>query len=265
MRVKFLSMMVCLWVLGGALQAQEAVPASDEAAAVVETQSDAQAFAEAGKFHFGDDPTAWVMIGLFLLALAVVIERTIILRRNKGNNAELVRILAEKLAPGTNPNIDQLSEEVSSKEYGVEGRVAGITLKGWPYGEDAMREYSEAAIIAEQRNLEKRLVVLSTLGVNVPFIGLLGTVLGIMKAFRDLAMLGDSGPAVIMKGISEALIATAMGLGVALPVVFAYNALNRIVRTKISSAQEIATLLRAMRISREAQEHKTPQEVSYGS
>ncbi|MCE9500034.1 MAG: MotA/TolQ/ExbB proton channel family protein [Leptospira sp.] len=59
-----------------------------------------------------------------------------------------------------------------------------------------MKEYSDASLKAERRFLEKRLVVLSTLGNNTPFIGLLGTVLGIMKAFRDLAAMGDSGPAV---------------------------------------------------------------------
>lgn len=231
------------------LMAQETTTTNLETMQVAQ-ESETLAFAEAGKFRLGEDPTAWVMLTLFVLALAVVIERAIILRKNKGKNAELVQILAEKLAPGNNPDIHKLSEEVSAKQYGVEGRVAGVTLKGWPYGEEAMKEYSDAAIIAEQRNLEKRLVILSTLGNNVPFIGLLGTVLGIMKAFRDLAIMGDSGPAVIMKGISEALVATAMGLGVAIPVVLAYNALSKIVRTRISNAQEIATLLRAMRLSR---------------
>jgi biopolymer transport protein ExbB len=113
-----------------------------------------------------------------------------------------------------------------------------------------MKEYAESALIAERRGLEKRLVILSTLGNNTPFIGLLGTVLGIMKAFRDLAEMGDSGPAVVMRGISEALIATAMGLGVAIPVVIAYNALSRVVQDKISQSEEICTLLRAIRLNK---------------
>lgn len=227
-----------------------AAPVAEQAPVEVETETNP--LAEAGGLHFGEDPTVWVMIFLFILALAVTIERMVVLRKNRGNNAELVKLLADKLAPGNKPDIARLAEDVSVKQYGVEGRVAGVTLKGWPYGEQAMREYSEAAIIAEQRNLDKRLVILSTLGNNVPFIGLLGTVLGIMKAFRDLAMMGDGGPAVVMKGISEALIATAMGLGVAIPVVLAFNALNKAVKTKIANAQEIATLLRAMRLSRES-------------
>ncbi len=240
-----------LLMVGSMLFAQEAsAPAAEQAP--VEVESETSALAEAGALHFGEDPTVWVMIFLFIVALAVTIERVVVLRKNRGNNAELVKLLADKLAPGNNPDVTRLAEDVSVKEYGVEGRVAGVTLKGWPYGEHAMKEYSEAAIIAEQRNLDKRLVILSTLGNNVPFIGLLGTVLGIMKAFRDLAMMGDGGPAVVMKGISEALIATAMGLGVAIPVVLAFNALNKAVRTKIANAQEIATLLRAMRLSREA-------------
>ncbi len=71
--------------------------------------------------------------------------------------------------------------------------------------------------------LEKRLGILATFGNNAPFIGLFGTVLGIIKAFHDLANTSDFGIKVVMSGISEALVATAMGLFVAIPSVIAYN------------------------------------------
>jgi len=203
---------------------------------------------EAGKFHFGSDPTVWIMILIFNLALFVVIEKIYILKKNRGDNARLVTLLTEKLHSGANPT--DLATEAAAIEFGMEGRVASATLKGWAFGEHAMQEYTEASLIAERRSLEKRLVILSTLGNNTPFIGLLGTVLGIMKAFRDLAEMGDSGPSVVMRGISEALIATAMGLAVAIPVVIAYNALSRIIKDKLSQAEEIATLLRAIKLSK---------------
>ena len=203
---------------------------------------------EAGKFHFGSDPTVWVMILIFNLALFVVIEKIYLLKKNRGDNARLVMLLTEKLHSGVNPT--ELAGEAAATEFGMEGRVASATLKGWAFGEHAMQEYTEASLIAERRSFEKRLVILSTLGNNTPFIGLLGTVLGIMKAFRDLADMGDSGPSVVMRGISEALIATAMGLAVAIPVVIAYNALSRIIKDKLSQAEEIATLLRAMKLSK---------------
>ncbi len=210
-------------------------------------QNPNSAMSEAGKVHFGEDPTIWILVLLFNLALAVTIERVWVIQKNKSNNSELVKLLNEKLA--SNPtDITELDENVK-KNFGMEGRVASVALKGWKSGEDTMKEYSSSALMAEKRNLEKRLVVLSTLGNNTPFIGLLGTVLGIMKAFRDLAAMGDSGPAVVMKGISEALVATAAGLAVAIPCVIAYNALSKIVKDKLSCAEEISSILLALRLS----------------
>lgn len=243
--------------LGQLLFAQESGPSattteqtSTEAPAAENPESDTAYLAEAGKFHLGDDPAIWIMFILFILAVAVTIERSWVLYKNKGNNAELVSILAEEL--DKNPqDTKALEEKVIDARFGLEGRVAGKTLKGWNYGEHTMNEYSQTSLIAERRFLEKRLVILSTLGNNVPFIGLLGTVMGIMKAFRDLALSGDGGPSVVMKGISEALIATAMGLGVAIPVVIAFNALNKFVQDKLSSAEEITTLMRAIRLSKD--------------
>ncbi len=206
-----------------------------------------ETFAEAGRWRFGSDPTVWVMIFLFNLSLFVVLERIYVLRKAQGDTAGLVTYLTESLYKGINP--PDIAKEAAEKKFGLEGKVAASALKGWEKGEHAMREYAEAALIAERRSLEKRLVILSTLGNNTPFIGLLGTVLGIMKAFRDMAEMGDSGPAVVMRGISEALIATAMGLAVAIPVVIAFNALSRAVQEKLSQAEEVSTLLRAIRLN----------------
>jgi len=229
--------------------ASENVPASEQNAGIEKDQPAENAhLAEAGQFKLTWDWSQVLLLGLGLLALAVAIERSYVLHKNKGNNAELVRILAEKLA--TNPTkVDDLAEEIATKEFGLEGRVAAVTLRGWTGGDEAMEEYAQSAIIAEKRTLDRRLVILSTLGNNTPFIGLLGTVLGIMRAFRDLATMGDAGPAVVMKGISEALIATAFGLGVAIPCVIAFNLLGKTVKDRISFAEEIVSLIRAMRIS----------------
>lgn len=71
--------------------------------------------------------------------------------------------------------------------------------------------------------LDKRLGVLATFGNNAPFIGLFGTVLGVIKAFNDLGTSSQFGVRVVMEGISQALVSTAMGLFVAIPSVIAYN------------------------------------------
>lgn len=79
--------------------------------------------------------------------------------------------------------------------------------------------------------LEKRLGILATFGNNAPFIGLFGTVLGVIKAFHSLGTSTEFGVRVVMTGISEALVATAMGLFVAIPSVIAYNYFVRKIKT----------------------------------
>ena len=80
---------------------------------------------------------------------------------------------------------------------------------------------------------------LGTLGNNAPFIGLFGTVLGIIKAFNDLAFNPEGGPSVVMSGISEALVATAVGLFVAIPAVIMFNTYNRKVKAHMSNIESI--------------------------
>ena len=203
------------------------------------------------KFHIGDDPTVIVLIAMFILAIGVTIDRILVLQKDKGNNVELADMLIGYLKdmPG---NVEPLIEKINQGRYGMEGRVILKTLTGWKHGDKSMAEFAEAALIAERRKLEKRIVVLSTLGNNTPFIGLLGTVLGIMKAFRDLALMGDAGPAVVMKGISEALIATAFGLGVAIPCVIANNSLSKIIKTKVSNAEEMIRMVSGFRLAKDA-------------
>lgn len=258
MRIRFL-VLAAIFALSGSyflyaqakgVAAPASVPTAPPAASTTEQppMPGSSMLAEAGRWHFGSDPTVWVMIFIFNLALFVVLERVYVLRKVRGDSAGLVQYLTESLYRGD--SVDAIAGTAAEAKYGLEGRIAAQSLKGWEKGEHAMKEYAETALIAERRNLEKRLVILSTLGNNTPFIGLLGTVLGIMKAFRDLAEMGDSGPAVVMRGISEALIATAMGLGVAIPIVIAYNALSRAVQDKISQAEEVCTLIRAIRLNK---------------
>jgi biopolymer transport protein ExbB len=91
----------------------------------------------------------------------------------------------------------------------------------------------------------RNLAFLGTLGNNAPFIGLFGTVLGIIKAFHDLAGNQAGGVAVVMAGISEALVATAVGLLVAIPAVVGFNTFNRRVRKAIANVDSLAHVVLA--------------------
>ncbi len=93
----------------------------------------------------------------------------------------------------------------------------------------------------EKLKLERYLSILGTLGNTAPFIGLFGTVIGIIKAFRDLAAAGGGGPSVVAKGIAEALVATAGGLVVAIPAVIIYNYFTRRLKT-VTVEMEVASM-----------------------
>jgi biopolymer transport protein ExbB len=227
-----------------------ATPAAAAEAAPLgaEGNKEAAAFAEAGSLNIFEskDPAIWILMLLFLVALAIGAERLWVLLHTRSANAELVRLVTERLSqnPATG---EELAKEVSDPKFGVEGRIAAVTLKGWQHDEETLQSYANAATIAERRYLSARLPVLSTLGNNAPFIGLLGTVLGIMKAFRDLAGAADAGPQVVMKGISEALVATAMGLGVAIPCVMLFNYFSSAIKRKMSNSEEVTNIIVALR------------------
>ena len=108
-------------------------------------------------------------------------------------------------------------------------------LKGLSREERVLRgEFITQRIVADARlNAERRLSWLATIGSNAPFVGLFGTVLGIIRAFHDLSQAGTQGSAAISSGISEALVATAVGLFVAIPAVVAYNYFQREVKNMI--------------------------------
>ena len=95
----------------------------------------------------------------------------------------------------------------------------------------------------EKLTLEKFLGVLGTLGNIAPFIGLFGTVIGIIKAFRDLALSGVGGPTVVARGIAEALVATAAGLAVAIPAVIIFNYFTRRVKVIMSELEIFSSRL----------------------
>jgi biopolymer transport protein ExbB len=94
------------------------------------------------------------------------------------------------------------------------------------------------SLVAEARlRAEHRLSWLATIGSNAPFIGLFGTVLGIIRAFHDLSQAGTQGSSIVSAGISEALVATAVGLFVAIPAVVGYNYFQRQVKDMLLRAE----------------------------
>lgn len=166
---------------------------------------------------------AWV---LWLLALASVVSVGVMIERwrtyreaARGDVSQLMDALAARLEAHDIQGALALARESGR----VEAKVAAAGLESFAKGPAAVEEVMYSRWLREKLVLEKYLIILGTLGNNAPFVGLFGTVLGIIKAFNDLALSGQGGVTVVMAGISAALVATAFGILVAIPAVVANN------------------------------------------
>jgi biopolymer transport protein ExbB len=183
----------------------------------------------------GDVWVLWILLAASVISLAVIFERWWTFRQNQKGFAKLLEQLGKYLERNDAIGARQLARATKS----VEGRVALAGLVNFPKGPASVEEAMTSRMVTERSALEKNLIVLGTLGNNAPFIGLFGTVLGIMKAFNDLAMSGSGGASVVMSGISSALIATAFGIFVAIPAVMANNYFQARLRRTMSNSQSL--------------------------
>jgi biopolymer transport protein ExbB len=166
----------------------------------------------------------WLLAVLSVVSVAVMLERSVYFAMHRlPNSGDIVL----KLAKG---DLEGVKAEVA-KSNGMEANVLREGL-GWAdKGADSVEQIINATMARERPRYERFLSFLGTLGSSTPFLGLFGTVLGIIKAFKDLGMAGSKGGAeTVMTGISEALVATAVGLAVAIPAVVGYNVLQRSVK-----------------------------------
>jgi biopolymer transport protein ExbB len=174
--------------------------------------------------NLGAEWVLWILVALSIVSVGVMIERAafFLSRRAADPDALLRRLLAGDLAGA--------ASAVEGRD-GMEAEVVRAAVAHAPKGPEAVREVVSATIERARLKYEERLAFLGTLGNNAPFIGLFGTVLGIIRAFFDLSRNpGAAGAGTVMAGISEALVATAVGLFVALPAVISYNLFQRWLR-----------------------------------
>ncbi len=176
----------------------------------------------------------WMLIVLSVLLAAIVIERIVFFARNRADFLKLSQKINALMASG---DLNQFQQDIE-KMKGVEALVIRRSLQSIERGAASVEEVMDGVLAMEKGRMERGLTFLGTVGANAPFIGLLGTVLGIIRAFRDLAgSIGESnGASVVMAGLSEALVATAAGLFVAIPAVVAYNYFQKHIKKVISNA-----------------------------
>lgn len=187
----------------------------------------------------GTEWVLWLLIILSVISVAIMIERAVFFARMRLNFQTFSAQLTKHLIDNDMGAAKKLCEE----QPALETQVVLRALEYRDRGTKAMRESMEGFLIGEKQVLDRGLVVLGTLGNNAPFIGLFGTVIGIIMAFKDLADNPAGGPSVVMAGISEALVATAVGLMVAIPAVIAFNAYNRVVKRHYANAEAVMKLV----------------------
>ena len=167
----------------------------------------------------GADWVFWILIALSVVSVAVMVERAIRFPVGGSTPRHSARSSSTGCRTATSPARDGLCYRCARprrmsccRESITSNAAPWRSRRRWPARNQRLR-----------LDLERNLGILGTLGNNAPFIGLFGTVLGIIKAFVDLSHNQNGGVTVVMTGIAEALVATALGLVVAIPAVIAFN------------------------------------------
>jgi biopolymer transport protein ExbB/biopolymer transport protein TolQ len=165
----------------------------------------------------------YVLLGLSVISIGVIIERWWFFRRRRVD----VDVLSDDLRRLLGKGDVGAARKILVASPSVEAAIIVEALDWYDDGPDAVEQILARAVRSRRKRFEAGLLFLGTLGNNAPFIGLFGTVLGIVTAFRELgtAQMGAMGN--VMSGIAEALISTAVGILVALPAVIFYNVFQK--------------------------------------
>jgi len=190
--------------------------------------------------ELGAEWVLWLLLGLSVISIAIMVERAIALYKRRGDAAALARLLQTHLDEG---RVDELLAALRDRRS-IEAVVLRAGLARRHEGPAAAEEAMQAAQVAERQELDRYLAFLGTVGSNAPFIGLAGTVIGIMQAFRNLGgNLQAGASSTVMSAIAEALVATLIGLLVAVPAVIAFNYFQRRIKVRINDTQVVVHTL----------------------
>jgi biopolymer transport protein ExbB/TolQ len=170
-----------------------------------------------------------------------MVERWIFYRRRKVDFDSLREEFVKHLDQGD----FEAAAKLLAKTDSLETNVVLAGLRGYAKGPESVEDLLTGAMSREKSFYERRLPILATLASNSPYIGLFGTVLGIVRAFKDLSKDIASASSGVMAGIAEALVATAIGLLVAIPAVVAYNVFKGMVKDAVTNTESLSRILLA--------------------
>jgi biopolymer transport protein ExbB len=194
--------------------------------------------------HLGASWVMWTLVALSIIGMAIALERAVAFLLGRDDlerlEGELLRLVRQGDLEGARARADR------SRAY--EAWMVRAGLAEGPKDAAATEQRMMAASTKLRLALERRLAFLGTLGSNAPFLGLLGTVVGIVRAFHALDASNGKVSAGLMAEVGEALVATAIGILVALPAVAAFNTFQRMIKVRLARAEALArTVLGAFR------------------
>jgi biopolymer transport protein ExbB len=199
----------------------------------------------------GADWVLWLLSALSIISLGVMIERAIYLIRGRLDMGAAATDLTRALDDGGSEGV---RKAFSARLNAPEARILMAGVEKHEGGAESVERAMNARRAVEKTRLERNLAFLGTLGPTAPFIGLFGTVLGIIGAFHGLALNTQGGIGVVMANLSEALVATAAGLLVAIPAVIIYNVFVRLVARRMAGASVLSSLYLSWLQSRQRDE-----------
>ncbi|MFA5161769.1 MAG: MotA/TolQ/ExbB proton channel family protein [Elusimicrobiales bacterium] len=187
-----------------------------------------------------DSFTLVILIGCSLLSITFAIERWLVFRKASiGNVDKFLRKVLDLVAQGSMAEAKRYCLEVDAPV----SRLTHYALENSNACVEVLEELMASKRQEERLTLESNLGILGTMGNVAPFIGLFGTVVGIIKAFGNLAASGVGGASAVSKGISEALVATAAGLLVAIPAVVVFNYFTRKIKLLVTEMEVVSSRL----------------------
>lgn len=192
--------------------------------------------------YLGSEWVMYLLLMLSVVSIAVVLERAFFYRRRQHGVDTFCAQLESFLKKGDTQQALVLARNAQS----LPALVALSGLETLDKGAASSEEFMSATLVSQRLNYERGLAFLGTLGNNAPFVGLFGTVLGIIRSFRDLSANTAEGSSLVMSGIAEALVATAVGLLVALPAVALFNTYQKHVKKMAQLSQSVMHLILAV-------------------
>ncbi len=191
--------------------------------------------------ELGPEWVMYLMIALGFVMIALSVERSWLYASTRVDVPALARGLIDHLDRG---DVEAARKLVTSGRA-LEERVVADALEVWARGPFAVEQILASSVARERQRYERYLTYLGTVGNNAPFIGLLGTVIGIIVSFQALGRNPKGGLEVVGPGIAEALVATAVGLVVAIPAVVAFNAFKAQLKARVGNADFLGRIILA--------------------